>query len=229
MPLGGALIGLGSLASGALGFFGASSAADKQAQAAAQALAFQKYVFGVNQGNLNPFIQTGQAANASLANIYGLNGSGTPNYSAFLNSPDYQGAFNQGQNATQNLLSAKGDLLSGGGLTALTNWGQGLASQQFGNYYNRLLGLSQLGVQAGGALAGVNAQSSNQIGNTQQAIGQAQAGGIVGGTNALTGAIGGGISNYMLYNYLNPSSYGGNNNYFNSSGDFISNGQVIPG
>ena len=214
MPIG-ALAGIGSLGSGLLGFFGAQSAANAQANAAAQALAFQKYVFGVNQGNLNPFIQTGQNATNSLANLYGLGSSGTPNYSAFLNSPDYQWAFSQGQNATQNLLSAKGNLLSGGGLTALTNWGQGLASQQFGNYFNRLLSLSQLGENAGASLAGNNANMANTIGNTQMGIGQAQASGIVGGTNALTGAIGGGINNYLLYNALgrggNPSSYGGFN------------------
>jgi hypothetical protein len=234
MPIGGALAGLGSLGSGLLGFFGANSAANAQAQAAAQALAFQKYVFGVNQGNLNPFIQTGQQADASLAALYGLNGSGTPNYSAFLNSPDYQFAFGQGLNATTNLLSAKGDLASGGGLAALTNFGQGLASQQFGNYYNRLLSLSQLGANAASALAGSNVQSSGQIGNTQQAIGQAQAAGIVGGTNALTGAIGGGINNYLLYNALgrssNPSSFG-SGSIINSSGDLVDlgTGDVLPG
>jgi hypothetical protein len=210
MPLGGALIGLGSLASGALGFFGAQSAADKQAQATAQALAFQKQVYADNVARLNPWIQTGTQADASLAALYGA-GGGTPNYSAFYNSPDYQFAFQQGQNAVQNLLSSKGNLLSGGGLTALTNFGQGLASQQFGNYFNRLLSLSQVGQNAASSLAGNATSSAGQIGNTQMALGQAQAGGIVGGVNALSGAIGGGINNYLLASYLNrnPSSYPG--------------------
>jgi hypothetical protein len=202
MPLGGALAGLGSLGSGLLGFFGANSAANAQAQAAANALAFQKYVFGVNQSNLNPFIQTGQGATNTLASLYGLNGSGTPNYSAFYNSPGYQFAYNQGLNATQNLLSAKGSLASGGGLAALTNFGQGLASQQYGNYVNQLMGIAGIGENAAGALAGTNANMSNTIGNTQQAIGAAQAGGIVGGTNALTGAIGGGINSRLRMDAL---------------------------
>src|SRR5262249_33352955 len=153
--------------------------------------------------------------------LYGLGvgGGGTPNYSAFFNSPDYNFAFQQGQNATQNLLSAKGNLLSGSGLTALTNFGQGLASQQFGNYFNRLLSLSQLGQNAASSLAGNNVASGSQIGNTFGQLGTAQASGIVGGTNALTGAIGGGLNNYLLYSALsrgNPSSYGG----FNYGGDF---------
>jgi hypothetical protein len=121
MPIGGALAGLGSLGSGLLGFFGSQSAANAQAQAAANALAFQKQVYVQNQSNLNPFNTTGQNANYTLANLYGLNGSGTgtPNFSSFLNLPDYQWAYGRGLNATTNLLSSKGDLASGGGLTAL--------------------------------------------------------------------------------------------------------------
>src|SRR5262245_47135413 len=120
MPLGGGLIAGASLIGGALGFFGSKSAADKQAKAAAEALAFQKQVYGENVARLNPWIRTGTQADASLAALYGLGGAGggKPDFSAFFNSPDYQWAFDQGRNATTNLLSARGNLLSGSGLTA---------------------------------------------------------------------------------------------------------------
>jgi len=212
MPLGGALIGIGSAVSGGLGFLGSMFGSSAQSKAAAEALAFQKQVYAQNQANLNPFIQTGQQADASLAALYGLGsgGGGRPDFSAFYNSPDYQWAYDQGLKATTNLLSARGNLLSGAGLDALTKYGQGMASQQFGNYYNRLLQLSQQGAGAAGALAGNATTQAGQIGNTQMGLGQAQASGIIGGTNALTGAIGGGINNYLLFNALNrinPSSY----------------------
>ena len=88
------IMGLGSIGSGIAGFFGANSAAKAQAEAAAQALAFQKQVYANNQANLNPFIQTGQGANYTLGQLYGIGAGGTsgnkPDFSSFFNSPDYQ-------------------------------------------------------------------------------------------------------------------------------------------
>lgn len=186
MPIGGSLaIAGGSLASGIIGSNAASSAADKQAQAAANALAFQQNVFNTNQTNaapfmnagitalgqanntlgagmntlgsatnavsgLQPYMSLGAGAAGTLSQLYNgaPGGNGQPDYSAFYNSPDYQFARDQGTAATQNVLSAQGNLMSGGGLTALTNYGQGLASQQYGNYFNRLMGLANVGQSA---------------------------------------------------------------------------------
>src|SRR6185503_19445701 len=52
--------------------------------------------------------------------------------------------------------------------------------------------------------------AANAIGNTMQGIGQAQASGIVGSANAITGGINSAANNTLLYNYLNknPSGYG---------------------
>jgi len=92
-----------------------------------------------------------------------------------------------------------------------------LASQQYGNYFNRLMGLSQIGQNATSTNANLvtgnasnNTTSAGQIGNTTQAVGQAQASGIVGASNAITGGIGSGTSNALLAGYLgqNPSGYG---------------------
>ncbi len=230
-PISALVIGGSSIASGIIGSGAAKKAAEAQERSARDALEFQKGVFDTNQANLRPFISTGQNATYSLAKLYGLPGAdgqagGTPDYSGFYNSPDYNFAFDQGRKATQNVLSAQGNLLSGSGLAALTNFGQGLASQQYGNYFNRLLSLSNLGAQSAGNLAGVNANMGQSIGNTQQGIGQAQASGIVGSANAITGAINSAAGNLMTGNFLrgggggaggggNPSSY---QNMLNSFG-----------
>ena len=239
LPVAATIGAVGSVASAGIGYLGATSAADKQAQAAQNALDFQQSVYNQNQNNFKPYLSTGSAATYSLGQLYGFpdasgNATQKPDYSAFYNSPDYQFAQQQGQNATQNVLSAQGNLLSGSGLAALNTFGQGLASQQYGNYFNRLLSLSNMGQQSAGALANTSTQAANNIGNTYQGIGQAQASGIVGGTNAITGGIGGATSALQLpalANYLktsgasapggvNPSSYGPINTYGAAGPDF---------
>lgn len=212
--IGGAATGIGGIASGILGSNAAESAAQTQAQSAANALGFQQQVYGNAQGYLNPFVTTGQGANSSLASLFGLNGQ-PANYSSFYNSPNYQFALQQGQNATQNLAAKTGTLQSGAGLQSLENFGQGLASQQYGNYVNQLMGLSGQGVQAGSALAGTGSNMANTIGNTTMAQGQAQAAGTVGSANAWNSA----IQNLTkgLQTYSQTANLGGASSYGSGS------------
>lgn len=208
--MGGLAIGIGSIASGVMGYMGASEASDKQAEAAANALAAQQAMFAQAQKNYAPWIDVGGKANYQLGNLYGIgNGPQTQDYSQFYNSPDYAFAQQQGNLALERANNAKGLNLSGGALKDAMSYNQGLASQQFGNYFNRLYQLSSLGSNAA-ANAGSNAAGfSSQIGNSMQAIGQAQASGAVGGANAISGAVNGGINNSLLYNAINRSSYAG--------------------
>lgn len=269
----------GSVVSGLLGYEGAKSAANTQAQSANNALQFQEQVYNSNQprfaaantafgnaqntanssfgtsmgalgaagANFQPWITTGQNANYTLGQ---LTGTGTqtnrPDYSSFFNDPSFLFTQQQGNKAIINGANAQGVGLSGGALKDLDTFNTGLASQQYGNYFNRLMGLSQAGQNAAagfannagniagaannyattsaniaggiGNLATGAANSNNaagtSIGNTTQAIGQAQASGIVGGTNAITGGINNGVSNSLLWNAIqrqNPSAYGSGN------------------
>jgi hypothetical protein len=210
--IGGAVAGIGSLVSGVVGSNAAKDAANVQAQSAANALAFQKQVYDQNQSNLNPFITAGQGATSTLSRLTG--GGATPaDYSSFFNSPDYQFALQQGNRGVTNYENAQGMGLSGGALKDVAQFNQGLATQQYGNYFSRLMGLATLGGNAAGSLAGNNASMSSSIGNTIQGQGQAQASGIVGSANAITGGINSGISNSLIAASLgkNPSAYGGNN------------------
>jgi hypothetical protein len=59
-------------------------------------------------------------------------------------SPAYQFRFGQGMDALQKSAAAKGTLLTGGTLKDLTAFGQGLASTEFENEYNRQLGKYQM-------------------------------------------------------------------------------------
>lgn len=209
---------MGSLGSSALGAVGSYFGGQDQAKAAGNALQLQQQMWQQNSANLNPWIQTGQGADYTLASLYGLNGQ-KPNYSSFYNSPDYNFAFQQGNQATTNLLAAKGNLLSGGGLAALTKFGQGLASQQYQNYVGRLMGISGQGEQAAASLAQDSNQASNGMANSLYGQGTANASGLMGIANSLGGGVNS-FGNMALLNrvlngnntsaYGNPSYGGGN-------------------
>jgi hypothetical protein len=211
-----AAIGGSALVTGGLGFLGAQEASQTQAKSAANALAFQQQVFAQQQANVAPYLNVGKGATYSLGQLYGIGQNGQPtnapiDYSQFTSSPDYQFAQQQGNLAVQRQLAATGQEASGGALKAISDYNQGLASQQYGNYYNRLLSLAQMGNNAATGLNNTSTQMSSNIGNTTQAVGQAQASGIVGGVNALSSAassIPQGLLLSQLVGNQNKSGYG---------------------
>ena len=126
-------------------------------------------------------------------------------------NPAYQFQLKQGQQALDRSSAARGMGYSGAQMKASQEYGQGLASQQydkeynrasgeFGDYFNRLAGLSQGGQQAANTLGSYGNQYANAGSNTlgslggslQNNLGQAanaRASGYIGGANAINGGI----------------------------------------
>jgi hypothetical protein len=193
------------LGSGVLGAGASIYASNKQADAQKQALALQQSMYNQGRQDLAPWRNIGTGAINSLGGLYGIHPDGTQgspfsqnSLDMFTKSPDYQFAFQQGTRATQFGEAARGNLLSGAGAKELTQFGQGLGAQQFGNYFNRLLGLAQMGGQAASGSASNALAAGGQMGQTIGNIGTAQASGVVGAANALGGA----TNNLMLYSSL---------------------------
>lgn len=219
--LGAGLLGAGSsLLSSRNSAKAATSAANVQAQSARDAQALQMQMYQQSRSDLAPYMNFGAGAIPKLESIYGLNGR-PADPTNFNLSPDYQFTFNEGERALNRSLAAKGELVSGNALKAATRFGQGAASQQFGNYFDRMSRIAGMG-QSAAAGAGAGAlQTGQTVGNSIMGAGQATASGIVGAANATSGgiqAIGSApqsmLQNYMLMNYLNRggntgSSYGG--------------------
>jgi hypothetical protein len=240
-----AILGAGALGAGA-SIWGANRAADAQTNAAnqaaavqakgqADALAFQKDVygnqlsnyndyknsFGETKNSLTPFVNNGINASNTLAG--GLGGD----LSAFYNSPDYQFALKGGSEALDNSAAAKGSAISGNQLRAQTEYGQGLATQNLQSYFQRLSGMAGQGIQAGGMLgqfaaglgqtgsnigngivganAAANITGSNNIAQSNMAAGTAQASGYLGTVKGINS----GLNSLSLYNQMGQSSYGG--------------------
>jgi hypothetical protein len=110
--------------------------------------------------------------------------TGQADYSQFLNSPDYQFALQQGLQGVQNSAAAQGGLYSGNALRGITDYGQGMASQQLGNYANRLAGIAGVGQTAANTIGqGAMATGAN-VGNLLVGAGNARASGIINQANA---------------------------------------------
>lgn len=127
-----------------------------------------------------------------------------PDYSAFFQSPDYQFRLGEGQRAIDRSLASRGRALSGAGVRAGVNYASSLASGEFGNYFNRLAGIAGIGQAGVNTSANAGLQTGANTGNALMAAGNARASGYQGIGDAFQG----GVSNAMLYNYLNPTQGG---------------------
>jgi hypothetical protein len=224
-----AIGGAGLLSAGA-SIYGSN----QQANAASNAANLQKQQMAQNQSNMQPFISGGQGASNLLQSFYGIGGGGphgsgiTPALSqsalaSFNASPDYQFALNQGTAALDNSAAARGGMISGNQLQAQTQYGQGLATQNLGNYLNRLSGMAGQGVQAASGIASPNTAGAAYAGNSMMAGATAQMAGLSGAT----GAVNQGINNYLTLG--GGSSYGGGTpNYLGQTGTQNIGGYTMP-
>jgi hypothetical protein len=139
----------GDIATGAqeaAGFLGQQPA---EIQAAQQAAA----------GYLDPFYQAGTAGLGQLQQL--AMGQGVPQFLA--NNPAYQFRQQEAQKALERSAAARGGLLSGQFAKALQERSQGLASEEFGNAFNRLAGVVGMGQQAGQQLSSLRERTGERM------------------------------------------------------------------
>lgn len=180
-------------------------AAELQLQAQREALALQDRLFGEqqnylreqdeynrgitqqNQQNYQPYIDAGQTGLGLLTGTVTdpnswLNQQFTGEN--LENDPGYQFRRDQGQNALNQSLAAKGGLLSGAALKATEKFSQGLAGDEFSNAYqrftndrnnryNQLANLSNLGLSGaqGFASGSPGSDFGNQMSNISSLYG----------------------------------------------------------
>ncbi|MCZ7463549.1 hypothetical protein [Rhizobium rhizogenes] len=134
---------------------------------------------GKSEGALNsaigayqPWVTSGGAANTMYGNALGLNGTegNAAATGAFQTGPGYQFALDQGTQAALRGASAGGMLNSGNTLTALSQYGQGLANQEYGSWLDRLSAMSSQGLNAASGQASQYGNLSNlyQLGTSNR-------------------------------------------------------------
>ena len=215
-------------------------AAALEAQSAADQLKLQREKKKKQQADYKPYLEQGTWGINRLGDLM-KSGSGQLNnpFDTYLKSkglaggkfdtsnPAYQFQLKQGQQALDRSSAARGMGASGAQMKAAQDYGQGMASQQydkeynrasgeFGDYFNRLAGLSQGGQQAAGSMAQAGGQFANNAGNTFANLSNAQTGilgqqanarasGYAANANAVTGGLN------SLTNLYGMSKYGGGN------------------
>jgi hypothetical protein len=238
MAVASALIaGTAALAGGAIAAGGAKKAARAQEQAARDAQAANERALERQIGLQEPFRQAGLTAQEQIMQLLGIGGDASAAGYGSLAKPFSQTDFEQdpgyafrqaeGMRALERSASARGNLLSGGTLRGIQRFGQDLASQEYGNAFNRYqiersARLNPLQSLMGSGQSATNVTTGNigQSSQNQQAnilgAGQARASGYVGQANALSGALGSigqAAASYPLMqaqmNYFNSLPRGG--------------------
>jgi len=131
-------------------------------------------MFKMAKKQLKPWMKTGKSALGDLANMYGLTspykGKGKLSgqqreafnktaLEKFQKSPDYQVARSEGIRALDASAAARGNLLSGGHIKGVMNYGSMLGAQHFGSYLDRLQQIAGMGQSSAGALTGASIQT----------------------------------------------------------------------
>ncbi len=198
MPPAVALAGAAVVGAGAQMISG-NKAAKAQRDAAAQQVAEQRRQYDQTRTDFAPWRETGAGALDMLSRAYGVGGA-APDMTAFTASPGYQWRMDQGLQAIDRSRAARGLLNSGAADKSRMTYAQGLASSEFGDWWNRMAGLAGVGQSATGSTAAAGMNAANNISNAYQQAGNARASSYA---NA-GGAVNSGINNVLgayLYNY----------------------------
>lgn len=157
------------------------------------------------QQNIQPYLGAGSSA---LARMEALNNG---DFSSFKASPDYQFAFDQGLKGLDRSAAANGGLYSGGADADRIAFGQGLATQNYSNFYNRLSDIARMGQGSAVGAGQLGQGSASAIGNLAGAGAAAAGAGAAGSANATSSGLAGlaGIAGQLAGNLGNRrSSYG---------------------
>jgi hypothetical protein len=197
-----ALSAFGGLAGGYFQGQAAKEAAQTQAAAAEKALKLQQDMFDYQKSLLAPYQEVGVNALRRLEGVMGLGGQPATGGQQLLEmDPGYAFRLGEGMKALERLQAARGNMLSGGAIKAGQRYAQDVASQEYGNAYNRLANIAGLGQTTGTQLGAAGQQFGSAAGETLAQQANALAAGRVGRTSAYTQGIN--TAANAFGNYLN--------------------------
>lgn len=184
-PQGSAIVGgAANLIGGVAGGQAAVDAAQTQAAAASEATQLQRDIYNKFLEMNKPYYEAG------------VNALGKLTRGEITAEPGYGFRLGEGMKALERLQASRGQLLGGGAIKAGQRYAQDLASQEYGNAYNRLANLAGIGQTAAGAAGAAGQNYASQAGElglqsanalTQGRIGRTSSytGGLMGAANAL--------------------------------------------
>jgi len=221
---------LGSILSAVMGSQSSDKASEAQANSAAASLGLQKEMWQQSREDTAPWREEGANALSKLADLV-YSGPGD-----YTKSPGYDFRLSEGNKAIERSAAARGNVLGGKTLKALTKYGQEYATNDYDNFLRRyyesmtpLQSLAGLGQSTAAQTAALGGNAANGMANAITQMGNAQAAGTINSANAVTGALNSGINNaiagYSAWkNYSTPANtanYSGYDGYIPSVSDDI--------
>lgn len=162
-------------------------AAATSAASADRATELQQRIYEENVARQQPFLQTGTEFFNRLA---ALQRGGPEAAQNFLQmDPGYGFRLSEGLKAMERGAAARGGLMSGAALKAGQRYGQDLASQEYGNAYNRLASLANVGPQAAGVMSNLGQNYATNVGNIMMGQGQTAANAALARGSAYSGGL----------------------------------------
>lgn len=201
------LAGAAGIGSAVIGARSADKAADAQKDASDAQIALQREIYDNQTKRFRPYNRAGRNALSAYEFELGL-GDKPKGYQGFEATPGYDFRLQQGMDAVQGSAAASGGLFSGRSMKALNDYGQGMASQEYGNYLNRLGGMVDSGQGAAGLQATAGANFATGASNALASGGNARAAGYMGTANAVQGGIGNALSAYGYMQGVNAPKTG---------------------
>lgn len=208
-----------AIAGGAvIGGIASKQSAREQSKAIDRGTASQERIFNRQVELQEPFRQVGVNA---LPELVEASKYKPFTYEDFIVDPGYRFRLQEGLRALDRTAAARGGLLSGAQLRGVTRFGQELASQEFGNAFNRynigfqnrlnpLQSLTGMGQTTTNTLANQAGQHGQSLAQNAATMGNIRASGYMNAANALTGALGQGVNYYQNQQMLNrffPQQY----------------------
>lgn len=121
--------------------------------------------YGAARKQFMPWQQSGESANKAIADLNGLNGPEAQSnaYAKIQYDPGYKARVDQANQALSRSALAQGNIFSGNFANALQTQNQNMASNEWGNYYARLMGVSGQGMNAAGNVANLYGSEADRL------------------------------------------------------------------
>ncbi|MDP9124030.1 MAG: hypothetical protein M3N82_05445 [Pseudomonadota bacterium] len=175
----------------------AKSAANTQADASRNATAVEQAQFQQTRTDLAPYMAQGKIGLDQLNQLM-------RDPSMVTKMPGYQFQMQQGTEAIDHSAAAGG--FTGNTLRALDSYGQGLASSSYGNLWQQLYQMANLGQTSAAGVGNIGASTAANIGGNIIGAGNAQAAGQVGSASAINTGVSNGLQNYLLAMQSRPTT-----------------------
>jgi hypothetical protein len=209
---------VGSIASGVIQSGAAKSAANTQANAANAANATASSEYQQTRADQEPWRQAGMTALGQLGTLTADGGDLNRKFTMadFIKDPGYAFRMSEGAKAIERSAAARGGVLGGGTLKALSRYNQDFASQEYNNSYSRwnqennqqfgrLSSIAGLGSQANAANQQASQNYTNTFSNNTMGAANASGAAQIGAANAMSNSLNTGV-NAFTYGWTNRNN-----------------------